>query len=524
MAQGQTTAPPLLTEADLISLMDKHGIGTDATHADHIEMIKRRVYVGVQGGGFIPGHLGLGLVEAYDEMGFQMDKPQLRAELESDLKRICLGEKRKEEVLAVQLQKYHDIFLETERSAQALIDSVSRNFNNNNNPQPPPPGNGGGGGGGGDDNDQPPPPPPFGSGRGRGGGGLPQTGPNCKCGDATELKTTPSGKNQGRQFYACEKGRDAGCGFFEWVDSPGSPTSRLIVAGGQMNSRGPETAQQTWQDGSVSDKCRCGLPADSRVTKSGPNAGRPYLACSRGRDSGCGFFQWLDEPPASNTNSGSVSRAGVVHDGSRYRGVTADQPSCNCNLPAPICTSNKSGRQFYGCAKGTTDRGGCGFFKWVEDGRGPESSQAVSTQFSQMNVGGARSYWTSSAPQESATPCCQCQLPAVLRTVYKEGNNKGKKFFGCSKGMQSGCDFFKWSDEDSGNSAGGLGTDFFPVNGSGGFAQDEGSHPNCNCGTSARRNTVRKEGPNTGRIFFACPRTNGECKFFQWGDQQEAAR
>eukprot|EP00095_Tigriopus_kingsejongensis_P006130 maker-scaffold98_size375582-snap-gene-2.32 protein:Tk06130 transcript:maker-scaffold98_size375582-snap-gene-2.32-mRNA-1 annotation:"dna topoisomerase 3-alpha" len=37
LVDGQTQPPPLLTEADLIALMDKHGIGTDATHADHIE-------------------------------------------------------------------------------------------------------------------------------------------------------------------------------------------------------------------------------------------------------------------------------------------------------------------------------------------------------------------------------------------------------------------------------------------------------------------------------------------------------
>ena len=29
MVDGQTQAPPLLTEADLITLMDKHGIGKD---------------------------------------------------------------------------------------------------------------------------------------------------------------------------------------------------------------------------------------------------------------------------------------------------------------------------------------------------------------------------------------------------------------------------------------------------------------------------------------------------------------
>ena len=30
--------------------MDKHGIGTDATHAEHIETIKKREYIGLRQG------------------------------------------------------------------------------------------------------------------------------------------------------------------------------------------------------------------------------------------------------------------------------------------------------------------------------------------------------------------------------------------------------------------------------------------------------------------------------------------
>jgi DNA topoisomerase-3 len=64
MTEGETSPPSLLTEADLISLMDKHGIGTDATHAEHIETIKTRLYVGLRDDGrFLPGELGMGLVE-----------------------------------------------------------------------------------------------------------------------------------------------------------------------------------------------------------------------------------------------------------------------------------------------------------------------------------------------------------------------------------------------------------------------------------------------------------------------------
>lgn len=33
-------------------------------------------------------------------------------------------------------------------------------------------------------------------------------------------------------------------------------------------------------------------------------------------------------------------------------------------------------------------------------------------------------------------------------TVHKDGPNKGRQFYGCPKGINSTCRFFKWADED----------------------------------------------------------------------------
>lgn len=72
--------------------MEKHGIGTDATHAEHIEKIKERQYVCTNNERrFLPGFLGLALVDSYNTMGFEMSKPVLRAHLESELVQICNG-------------------------------------------------------------------------------------------------------------------------------------------------------------------------------------------------------------------------------------------------------------------------------------------------------------------------------------------------------------------------------------------------------------------------------------------------
>ena len=70
--------------------MEKHDIGTDATHAEHIETIKERHYAHVTPQNFFaPLNLGIGLVEGYDSMGYKMSKPNLRRILEEDLK-VCV--------------------------------------------------------------------------------------------------------------------------------------------------------------------------------------------------------------------------------------------------------------------------------------------------------------------------------------------------------------------------------------------------------------------------------------------------
>ena len=129
LVEGETCPPPLLKEADLIALMEKHGIGTDATHAEHIETIKHRNYVGLQPDGtFLPGTLGMGLVEGYDEIGYSLAKPFLRAELEANLTAICSGQKCKDDVIQSMVQKYKDVFIETTANVAKLDESLSHYF------------------------------------------------------------------------------------------------------------------------------------------------------------------------------------------------------------------------------------------------------------------------------------------------------------------------------------------------------------------------------------------------------------
>lgn len=64
--QGSTSPPPLLAERDLISAMERHGIGTDATVAEHIQKQLDRGYAVKDAAlRFGPTALGEALISAY---------------------------------------------------------------------------------------------------------------------------------------------------------------------------------------------------------------------------------------------------------------------------------------------------------------------------------------------------------------------------------------------------------------------------------------------------------------------------
>ena len=102
MDASRTVAPPLLSEAQLLSMMDANKIGTDATCAQHIKTIEDRKYaerVDPNRQHFRPTPIGVALVEAYEQMNVLLNKPALRQTMEADCRAISLGHKRKDDVV-----------------------------------------------------------------------------------------------------------------------------------------------------------------------------------------------------------------------------------------------------------------------------------------------------------------------------------------------------------------------------------------------------------------------------------------
>ena len=106
----------------------------------------------------------------------------------------------------------------------------------------------------------------------------------CKCGTIrTKLTAGETAKFPGRGYYNCKS-----CSKFDWADE--SPTKLFD------DKAGPD--------------CKCNKASVQRAIKKAdsPNKGRKFWCCAKGKERGCGFFEFIDQSMAQ-TAGGMAPRS-----------------------------------------------------------------------------------------------------------------------------------------------------------------------------------------------------------------------
>ncbi|EIE27522.1 prokaryotic type I DNA topoisomerase [Coccomyxa subellipsoidea C-169] len=130
LKDGMTQPPPKMSERDLISAMERHGIGTDATVADHIQKQLDRGYALKDAAQlFSPTALGEALVASYHKMGLSnLWQPTLRGAIEHNITEVARGLRPKQEVLDEAVQHFRGDYIAAAGKQAMMLEEVGRFF------------------------------------------------------------------------------------------------------------------------------------------------------------------------------------------------------------------------------------------------------------------------------------------------------------------------------------------------------------------------------------------------------------
>ncbi|ADM11394.2 DNA topoisomerase III [Encephalitozoon intestinalis ATCC 50506] len=262
ISEGKTTPPNYLTEAELISLMDKNGIGTDATIHEHIQKIQERGYAIKVGEEIRPLELGAALIGGYERFGLNVGKPELRKSLEGNLKKISEGRMSGREVVKEGIIAYRDIYALLKRNIEEFVCILRQGIENDTKRL-------------GVEKRKKAERAEQGKTKAEGFKGLnPKKALNkegekkrveCDCKDEAKVLKVKKGDNTGKEFYCCGKTAKR-CYFFQWCDK-----------------------EETKRDEEL--KCFCGFEPQLLVANTENNKGRKFFKCKKAYKP-CKFFQW----------------------------------------------------------------------------------------------------------------------------------------------------------------------------------------------------------------------------------------
>jgi len=113
-----------ISESDLVKLMDKLGIGTDATFAEHIKKNIDRGYVVRKEGRLIPTRYGLAVAMALREIVPEVIDPKIRARIEQLFSAVEEGKMTKNEAIKKGISEFVRIYDKFNRNIDKFISKV----------------------------------------------------------------------------------------------------------------------------------------------------------------------------------------------------------------------------------------------------------------------------------------------------------------------------------------------------------------------------------------------------------------
>ncbi|MCS7135676.1 MAG: type IA DNA topoisomerase [Nitrososphaerota archaeon] len=125
LKEEKTRPPPRLTESALLELMEKNGIGTDATRAEYPKIVVERGYAVKRGKSFYPTELGMRLVEALSGVDERLVTPDTRKFVEEFMEMVNRGTKTYDECLEHALKVYEELYRVCEANIRRISETLA---------------------------------------------------------------------------------------------------------------------------------------------------------------------------------------------------------------------------------------------------------------------------------------------------------------------------------------------------------------------------------------------------------------